>query len=180
MDFLKGRVPEVLKDELIASQIQECDNFVLVVLIPAFSSFDYAPWNALVAQYFEQSSDEGEQKRDSSAEKEPEVKTPSPPERVKTRAKGKAKVVPVVEVPRPIPTIKLGPVIKPTEKESEPIKGSKDGGEVKGKVCDRFKIVSCPKRSWTGLEHSDLQSVHRSEEDLLLQFPGSVRAVLLV
>ena len=71
-----------------------------MVLTTAFSSFNYAPWNALVARYFEQSSDEGEQRCDSSAEKEPEVKTPSPPERVKTRAKGKAKVVPVVEVPR--------------------------------------------------------------------------------
>ena len=162
------------------SQIQECNNFIFVVLIPAFSSFDYAPWNALVAQYFEQSSDEGEQKRDSSAEKEPEVKTPSPPERVRTRAKGKAKVMPVVEVPCPIPTIKLGPVIKLAEKESKPINGSKDGGEVKGKVHNRSKIVSCPKRSWTGLERGDLRLVHRSEEGLLLQFPGSVRAVLLI
>ena len=76
-------------------------------------------------------------------DKEPEVKTPSPPERVKTQAKGKAKVALVVEVLRPIPRIKLGPPIKSSEKESEGTKGPK--GKGKGKVRDRSLIITGPK-----------------------------------
>ena len=148
------------------------------VITSEFSSFDYAPWNALIARYLDLSSDEWEKKRDPSAEKELEVKTPSPPEVVKAQTKGKAKVTPVVEVPRPIPRIKLGPPIESSKKESEGTKGAK--GKGKGKVRGGFKIVIYPELIRTGLEPSDLRSVHRSEEGLLLPYQDSLFGVLFV